>query len=68
VDFVELLGRTGFFSFNNGVRNFEIKLVLILVPFLLETMWHVKLELLYFFELRIGRVRVRTLEIPQRSI
>ena len=68
MDFVELLGRTGFFSFNNGVGNFEIKLVLILVPFLLETMWHVKLELLYFFELRIGRVRVRTLEIPQRSI
>ncbi len=58
MDFVELLGQTGFFSFFSGVANFKIKPVLVLVPFVLEAMRHVKLELFYFFEMRIGSVCV----------
>ena len=54
--FVEILGRTGFLSFFNGVADSEIEFVLVLVAFLLEAMWQVKLELFNLFEMGIGSV------------
>ena len=53
MDFVELFGRTGFFSFFNGVTDLEIEFVLVLVAFLLEAMRRVKLELFDLFRMGV---------------
>ena len=45
MDLVKLLGRTGFFSFFNGVADFKIKPVLVLIPFFLEAIRLVEFEL-----------------------
>ena len=62
---VKLMGGTCFFSFFNGVDNFNIKPVLVLVSFFLETIWFIESELLYLFEITIGNVRMGSLEIGQ---
>ena len=67
MDFVKL-GRTRFFSFFYGVANFNIKPVLALVSFFLETMWFIKFEVIYLFEITIGSARMGSRKIGQGMI